>query len=235
MRVRRTGLSRGGGVRAVDRRDHRPSRGGGPGPIRRRTGTLVGRAVASVANLLDLQLAVVAGSVALGFGTTFFDAAQEEIELRARLDFSRSTRIVPAGLGADGPLVGAAAVGRRRPGRAGRRTGRRPVTPEASGWSPSPEGRLAIRLEPVLRRPDLWWTALGALRRLAPPGWWRPPPHLPLPDRRLWEFRMVTAYGSPDAAPEPADVISYLEWCRSTAAADGQAPCGGRPVRRLVA
>ena len=32
------------------------------------TGTLVGRAVASVANLLDLELAVVAGSVALGFG-----------------------------------------------------------------------------------------------------------------------------------------------------------------------
>jgi len=81
--------------------------------VRRRTGTLVGRAVASVANLLDVELAVVAGSVALGFGTVFFDAAQQEIELRARLDFSRSTRIIPAGLGADGPLVGAAAVGRR--------------------------------------------------------------------------------------------------------------------------
>ena len=81
--------------------------------VRRRTGTLVGRAVASVANLLDVELAVVAGSVALGFGTVFFDAAQQEIALRARLDFSRSTRIIPAGLGADGPLVGAAAVGRR--------------------------------------------------------------------------------------------------------------------------
>ncbi len=52
--------------------------------IRRRTGTLVGRAVATVANLLDLELAVVAGSVALGFGQPFFAAAQEEIELRAR-------------------------------------------------------------------------------------------------------------------------------------------------------
>jgi glucokinase len=82
-------------------------------PVRRRTGTLVGRAVASVANLLDLELAVVAGSVALGFGAVFFDAAQREIELRSRLDFSRSTRIIPAGLGADGPLVGAAALGRR--------------------------------------------------------------------------------------------------------------------------
>jgi glucokinase len=81
--------------------------------VRHRTGTLVGRAVASVANLLDVELAVVAGSVALGFGAVFFDAAQQEIELRSRLEFSRATRIVPAGLGADGPLVGAAAVGRR--------------------------------------------------------------------------------------------------------------------------
>jgi glucokinase len=84
-----------------------------PDTVRRRTGTMVGRAVASVANLLDLELAVVAGSVALGFGAVFFEAAQEEIELRCRLEFSRSTRIVPAGLGADGPLIGAAAVGRR--------------------------------------------------------------------------------------------------------------------------
>ncbi|MEY2566474.1 MAG: glucokinase [Actinomycetota bacterium] len=78
-----------------------------------RTGTLVGRAVASTANLLDLDLAVVAGSVALGFGAPFFAAAQAEIDRRAALDFSRGTRILPAGLGADGPLVGAAAVGLR--------------------------------------------------------------------------------------------------------------------------
>jgi len=74
---------------------------------------MVGRAVASVANLLDLELAVVAGSVALGFGSVFFESAQAEIGLRSRLDFSRSTRILPGGLGASGPLVGAAAVARR--------------------------------------------------------------------------------------------------------------------------
>src|SRR5665213_583152 len=83
---------------------------------RRRCGTLVGRAVASVANLLDLQLAVVAGSVALGFGEGFFDAARAELALRCGLEFARSTRIEPAGLGADGPLVGAAAVARHRHG-----------------------------------------------------------------------------------------------------------------------
>jgi glucokinase len=80
--------------------------------VRRRTGTLVGRAVASVANLLDLELAVVAGSVALGFGAPFFEAAQAEIDDRCRLAFSVGTRIVPAGLGELGPLVGAAAVAR---------------------------------------------------------------------------------------------------------------------------
>ena len=78
-----------------------------------RTGTLVGRAVASVANLLDLRLAVVGGSVALGFGDPFFAAAQVEVDARARLDFSAGARIVPVGLGAAGPLIGAAAVGWR--------------------------------------------------------------------------------------------------------------------------
>lgn len=68
----------------------------------------------------------------------------------------------------------------------------------------------------VLRRPDLWGTALGAVLRLAAPGWWRRRPYVPLPDAGLWAFRMVTAYGRPDAPPQPADVLSYLEWCRST-------------------
>ena len=84
-----------------------------PLAVKQRTGTLVGRAVASVVNLLDLPLVVVAGSVALGFGAPFFAAAQAEMDERCRLDFSRGARIVPAGLGAKGPLIGAAAVGRR--------------------------------------------------------------------------------------------------------------------------
>ena len=78
--------------------------------VKVRTGTLVGRAVASVANLLDLHLACVAGSVALGFGSVFFEAAQAEIERSARIGHAQGTRIVPGGLGSDGPLVGAGAV-----------------------------------------------------------------------------------------------------------------------------
>ncbi len=77
---------------------------------RRRCGTLVGRAVGGVANLLDLRLAVVGGSVALGFGSDFFVAAQAEVDRVARLDHARGTRVVPTGLGDRAPLVGAAAV-----------------------------------------------------------------------------------------------------------------------------
>ncbi len=81
-----------------------------PRSLRERCGTMVGRAVASAANLLDLELAVVGGSVALGFGDTFFAAARVELADRARLAFSRQCRIEPVGLGSSAPLVGAAAV-----------------------------------------------------------------------------------------------------------------------------
>lgn len=81
-----------------------------------RVGRLVGRGAASVCNLLDIGLVLVAGSVALGFGDPFFRAAQAEIDRVCVLDFSRGARIVPGGLGADGPLIGAAAVGFRGTG-----------------------------------------------------------------------------------------------------------------------
>jgi glucokinase len=78
-----------------------------------RAGTLVGRAIASVVNLLDLRLAVVSGSVALGFGESFFLAAQSEMDRLCRLDFARGAKVVPGGLGDRGPLIGAARVGWR--------------------------------------------------------------------------------------------------------------------------
>lgn len=75
-----------------------------------RAGRMVGRAIGGVANLLDLPLAAVGGSVALGFGAPFFAAAQREIDRRARLLYSVGTSIVPSTLGRDGGLVGGAAV-----------------------------------------------------------------------------------------------------------------------------
>ena len=92
--------------------------------IMQRTGELVGRAVASVCNLLDLDLAVVGGSVALGFGATFFNSAQAALDRHSRLEFSRGARITPARLGDRGPLIGAGAVGVRGLRRAGRAAAR---------------------------------------------------------------------------------------------------------------
>ncbi len=81
-----------------------------------RTGMLVGRAVAAAVNLLDLSLAVVSGSVALGFGEPFFGAAQAEMDRLCRIEFARGARVLPGGLGDRGPLVGAARVGLRGAG-----------------------------------------------------------------------------------------------------------------------
>ena len=67
----------------------------------------------------------------------------------------------------------------------------------------------------VGRRPDLWGTALVQLARLARPGWWRAAPYLPVPDADYLRFRMITAYGDPDREPEPADLVTYLHWCRA--------------------
>jgi glucokinase len=78
-----------------------------------RTGRLVGRGIASVCNLLDLKLAVVGGSVALGFGQPFFQAAQATLDDLCGLEFAKGARIVPTRLGDDGSLIGAAAVGLR--------------------------------------------------------------------------------------------------------------------------
>jgi len=88
-----------------------------------------------------------------------------------------------------------------------------PPTGVRSGPPPAAFGAVA---RAVAGRPDLWLAALGALRRLAVPGWWRSRPRLPLPDGPLWRFRMITAYGRPDAIPDSTDVLSYLEWCRSS-------------------
>ncbi|HEY5025825.1 MAG TPA: ROK family protein [Acidimicrobiales bacterium] len=84
-----------------------------PPEVVTRTGCLVGRAVASVVSLLDIELVVVGGSVALGFGAPFFTAANTELRARARLSFTAGAQIVPSGLGVSGPLVGAGALGWR--------------------------------------------------------------------------------------------------------------------------
>ena len=80
--------------------------------VRRRAGRLTGLCVASLVNVLGLRLAVIAGSVALGYGAPFFEEAQAELDARARLSFAAGARIVPSTL-IDAPLLGAACVGWR--------------------------------------------------------------------------------------------------------------------------
>jgi hypothetical protein len=72
----------------------------------------------------------------------------------------------------------------------------------------------------VLRRPDLWSTAARQGVRSVRPHWWTRAPFVPYPDRDYVRFRLETAYGE-HAAPRAADVVRYLEWCRSAATAGG--------------
>ena len=78
--------------------------------IMQRTGRLVGIGAASVCNLLDLDLVVVGGSVALGFAATFFNSAQAALDEHAKLSFALGARITPVRLADQGPLIGAGAV-----------------------------------------------------------------------------------------------------------------------------
>jgi glucokinase len=87
----------------------KPASEAGP-EIIERTGRLVGETLASVANLCDLDLVVVAGSVALGFGEPFFQSANKALHDKAMQSYARKARVVPAGLGKRAPLIGAAAV-----------------------------------------------------------------------------------------------------------------------------
>lgn len=71
----------------------------------------------------------------------------------------------------------------------------------------------------VARRPALWPAAARQARRLARRRWWRRPPFLPVPDRAWVRFRAETQYGDPDRPPDPADVLTWLDWTRRADAA----------------
>ena len=80
---------------------------------RQRTADLVGRAVGTLAAVLDFNHCFVAGSVALGFGDQFFEVANKSAHAVAMLPYSQHLEIRRSGLGVDGPLLGAALVGWR--------------------------------------------------------------------------------------------------------------------------
>jgi glucokinase len=77
---------------------------------RERTADLVGRAVGTLASVLDFNRCYIAGSVALGFGDEFFQVANKSARELARLHYSEHLEIRRSELGVDGPLLGAALV-----------------------------------------------------------------------------------------------------------------------------
>ena len=72
-------------------------------------GEALGRAIASTANLFDLDRVVIGGSVTLA-GELLFGPLRQEYRRRARLDFTRDLSIVPASLGPQSGVIGAAAL-----------------------------------------------------------------------------------------------------------------------------
>ncbi|HEX9034521.1 MAG TPA: ROK family protein [Streptosporangiaceae bacterium] len=75
----------------------------------RRAGRALGIAIASATNLCDLEVVAVGGGLSQA-GALLFEPLQESLAAHARLDFAREVRVVPAALGQNAGLVGAAAL-----------------------------------------------------------------------------------------------------------------------------
>jgi glucokinase len=75
----------------------------------RRGATAVAAMIASVGAVCDLDLVVIGGGVAKS-GALLFDPLREALTTYARLDFLRELRVLPAELGGEAGLVGAAAL-----------------------------------------------------------------------------------------------------------------------------
>jgi len=74
-----------------------------------RAGRALGIAIASATVLCDLELAAIGGGLAEA-GPLLFEPLEAALRERVGLDFARQIRVVPAGLGRDVGLVGAAAL-----------------------------------------------------------------------------------------------------------------------------
>jgi glucokinase len=74
-----------------------------------RAGCALGIAIASVAHLLDLQVVVIGGGVAQA-GPLLFDPLQAALHRHVRMAFARKVAVVPAELGQNAGLIGAAAL-----------------------------------------------------------------------------------------------------------------------------
>ncbi len=74
-----------------------------------RAGRALGIAIASATCLCDLDVVAIGGGLSQA-GSLLFGPLQEALAVHARLDFARQVRVVPAALGQNAGLVGAAAL-----------------------------------------------------------------------------------------------------------------------------
>ncbi len=75
----------------------------------RRAGRAIGIAIASATDLCDLEVVAIGGGLAQA-GGLLFGPVDETVRIYAQLDFARDVQVVPAGLGQDAGLIGAAAL-----------------------------------------------------------------------------------------------------------------------------
>jgi glucokinase len=74
-----------------------------------RAGTALGIAIAGAAALCDLELVTIGGGIVQA-GELLFEPLRAALHRHARLDFTKNLKVVPADLGQDAGLVGAAAL-----------------------------------------------------------------------------------------------------------------------------
>ena len=75
----------------------------------RRAGRALGIAIASATYLCDLEVVSIGGGLSQA-GALLFEPLEEALRAHARLAFARQVRVVPAALGQNAGLVGAAAL-----------------------------------------------------------------------------------------------------------------------------
>ena len=69
----------------------------------------MGRTLADAATLLDLEVVAISGGFSF-VSDDYVELVAASLKAWAGLPYSRATRVVRSGLGADGPLIGAAAL-----------------------------------------------------------------------------------------------------------------------------
>ncbi|MDE0377544.1 MAG: hypothetical protein OXK16_16515 [bacterium] len=74
-------------------------------------------------------------------------------------------------------------------------------------------GTIFVRV--AVHHPSLAWEAVRLAAATAAPGWFRKAPFVPRPEPGYLDWRMLTAYGRPDAIPTEREVEEFLRWRRA--------------------